>query len=271
MKIENKVITLEVLVATLGREGLERTAAMLPPPQPGVTYLVAWQKAEGEIPQALDRPDVKVRRNPGMGLSQNRNYALDRATGDVLLIADDDLGYRHGAFRQIISKFELHESLDVATFRLDGLMGKTYPATETDLGRGLPRGYYVSSCEVAMRRATAGVRRFEEKLGLGAPYCQCGEEEAWMHGVRKVGMVCRYFPLVIATHPRPTTGQRRATMGTLHGFGAALSIMHPWTWPARVALKAWRLRRQGQASLWPALWHQLCGAVYALRRIRTGS
>lgn len=53
----------------------------------------------------------------GVGLS--RNTALMRATGDILLFADDDVSYLDGYADIIASFFEKHTHCDFATFNLE--------------------------------------------------------------------------------------------------------------------------------------------------------
>lgn len=253
-------MTLQVLISTMGRDGIERVAAMRLPRIDNVSYLVAWQCAEGGLPDTLARGDVEVSLNPGIGLSQNRNHALDRATGEILLIGDDDLEYRPQALTKIVSLFKDNPQLDVATFRYDGKDDKTYPETETPLGHKLPRGYYVSSIEIAMRRATAGTLRFNENMGLGA-WAGSGEESLWLLSARRAGLMCRFIPLTICTHLGPSTGNRTATPASLRGNGMYMAKEYPWTVLPRVVLKAYRLARAGRADFFPAAFHQLAGVA----------
>ena len=84
---------LEVLISTLGADGIRRTAAMNLPRMDEVGYLVGWQMPEGEIPEELRRPDIKILTKEERGLSRNRNMLLGNASAEIVLIADDDLTY----------------------------------------------------------------------------------------------------------------------------------------------------------------------------------
>lgn len=155
---------LEVLISTLGADGIRRTAAMNLPRMDEVGYLVGWQMPEGEIPEELRRPDIKILTKEERGLSRNRNMLLDNASAEIVLIADDDLTYTPERLREVIRVFEEDASLELATFRYDGADVKSYPAGECELRIPLPKGYYLTSFEMALRRTVGtGSLRFNEK------------------------------------------------------------------------------------------------------------
>lgn len=257
-------MTLEVLICTLGRDGIARVDAMGLPHVENVSYLVSWQMPDGEIPQNLLRPDVRVITSHDTGLSRNRNHALDNAAGDVLLIADDDLRYTARQLLSVLDVFRKNPSLEVATFRYDGEDKKCYPDHECDLGKKLPKGYYVTSFELALRRnSRAGKLRFNEKMGIGARYLHAGEEELLLLAARKMGLNCRFFPVTITSHEGLTTGNRHVMPGVARAFGAYIGLAYPFTCLPRIVLKAWRLYRSGQGRFFPVMWQMLCGLVYA--------
>ena len=115
------MLTLDLIIATHSAAGIERVAAMVLPPVEGVRYVVSWQNSgDTALPDALKRDDIEVHRTDTVGLSSNRNNALDYSTGDIRLIVDDDLVFTAGQLRSVISTFESHPELDVALFRYDG-------------------------------------------------------------------------------------------------------------------------------------------------------
>lgn len=219
---------LEVLISTCGPEGLERTAAMHLPRIEGVRYLVSAQlPVPVQIPAALDRTDVKVVFTPTRGLSVNRNHALAHATGDVLLIADDDLEFDPDGLRQIIKVFEADAFLDFAAFRHTGGDGKWFPSQGFSFADKEPKGYYLTSFELALRRTSLPSDiRFPENMGVGTPCFGAGEENVFMLLMRRRGMNGRFFPITVACHPAFTTGAREATAAVLRGQGAWLRLRY---------------------------------------------
>lgn len=252
---------LDVLISTLGRDGIERVARMSLPEVEGVSYVVSWQMPEGELPPELRRPDLRVFTMEERGVSKNRNNAIEHSRADICLTSDDDLSYTPHQLLSVLQTFEERPDLDVAVFRFDGADGKIYPGTETDFKK-IPKYYYVSEVEVAHRRGgRCASLRYDERFGRGAPVYQSGEGELFLYQARKMGLNCRFFPITITTHPRSSTGIRlSAEKGVLMATGAILRITKPMTAFLRIPLKAFRNWRSGD-PFWRGLYYLAKGAL----------
>lgn len=265
---------IQVLISILGADGIDRVARMNLPRQEGVSYLVAWQRSEGcAVPATLaSREDVRIERNPGIGLSDNRNFALDRATGDILIMADDDVEYDPAAFAEVRKAYERNPGLDMALFRFrnaDGSPAKRYPEAETALGESIPKGYYVSSIEITIRRCgKAGKLRFPLEFGIGAPLFGCGEEEIFLHSALRRGCDVRLFPVRLCTHLGATTGSGAISDSRVYrGMGASIAFSQPMLCYLRFPLLAWRGAREGRMQFVKALGNFIYGALYASIRV----
>lgn len=255
---------LEVLISTYGTDGLARTAGMQLPAVYDVSYLVYLQLPEDselEVPDSLRRDDVRIEVSRSRGLSRNRNNALDNSSGDILLIADDDLDFTVEALEGVKSTFEENPLLDFATFRHVGEDRKWFPAYEFDFSSREPAGYYLTSFELALRRKSIVPRfRFPENMGAGTPLFGSGEENVFLLQMLKEGLRGRFFPMVVATHKGLTTGCRRATPATLRGQGAYFRLRYG------VAEGLMRLLRDAPRrnySLLPSVIHMLAGFIRA--------
>ncbi|MCM1077043.1 MAG: glycosyltransferase family 2 protein [Bacteroides sp.] len=257
-------MTLDVLIATHKPEGIRRVVGMNLPVIDGVRYIVSWQLHEdAPVPDELSRrDDVVVTRLDQKGLSNNRNNAIESSTADVYLIADDDIRYTPEQLTAVREVFERNPELDYATFMYEGA-DKIYPTVETDLRRRLPKGFYQSSIEIAVRRRGLAARlRFHPAFGLGSPWLHAAEDEMFLLTARRLKLKCRFFPIVITNHKGATTGQSAVSDPlVLRAWGAYMQFAYPLTFPARVALKAWRMSRSGQAQFLPAL-KELAHGVY---------
>ncbi len=231
---------LQVLICTLGQDGIERVASCNHPKVEGVEYLVSWQLTDGprKIPEALKRPDFKIITNTTRGLSRNRNIALIASTAPIALIADDDVKYTAENLRMLMKAFETHPEADVLLCRAlrgDGLPFKPHPDRAVTLDQQ-PKGYYVISFEMAFR--TASVKKagtlFNELFGIGAPL-PMGEESIWLTDMVNAGLKVLLLPLDICVHPGLTTSERKGK-DPLHigAKGAAVMHMHPFSWPMRM-------------------------------------
>ena len=223
-------MTLEVEICTYGLDGLQRVAQMTLPPVEGVRYRICMQNpdcAAVELPEALRRPDVDFFQHPTRGLSVNRNVALDRAEADIILIADDDLHYTAEGLRAVIDTFAADPTLDFATFEYSGPDGKTYPEQSCNLSEPLPRGYYITSFELAIRRSSLPASlRFFIFMGIGNTFYTCGEENSFLLLIIRNGLKGKFFPIEICQHPGLTSGSRRPIPGSLRSIGGYIWLEH---------------------------------------------
>lgn len=204
-------MTVEVLLCTTAPR-LHRVAQVVLPPLPGVRYLVSCQRTDDEAWASLSslpglyqvegpssirslRPDVTILTLPGRGLSRNRNHALAHATGDLLLLADDDELLCPETLQAMPADFAARPRCGILLYEAEG-SGKRYPAD------------YVSSCEVALRREVARSVRFDERFGLGSEALACGEEELFVWEARRRGHGVGRVPRVVCRVEGETTGRR---------------------------------------------------------------
>lgn len=228
----------QVLICTFG-SGIERIDAQALPRVPGVSWLVCCQNPEGldlsASRAALEsHDDIETHVVGDSGLSNNRNHAFDLASGDILLIADDDLIFNPDGLAAIGCIFEEEPATDFITLHAATGVPRAMPPDGHDLAKPFPH-YCPISFEIAVRAASlarSGVR-FSPLAGIGAPYLCAGEEELFVHNLLKAGLHGRYADIAVATHPGATTSERLdatpammrtkgALMRSLRGTAAAL-------------------------------------------------
>ena len=223
---------IEILICTID-ERITHALQVPTEPCPGVTYLISWQQShEGLcLPENFTpREDVRLLTCKGQGLSANRNFALEHARGDYLLIADDDEHFEISHFVRAKEAFAQHPQTDI--FLLQALTPEgqpfkpNYPAQPFNYAHR-PLGYYPSSCEIALRRKTTSWLRLDIRFGLGSSHLACGEEEVFLHEAYRRGLRIEYHPIPVATVPPGTTGSRfRESEAVRRSKGAVLTIMH---------------------------------------------
>lgn len=229
-------LKLNVLVCTLD-EGIRHVPDLLLPPRPDVDYIVSFQYTSEDKtalvpPQLTERADVTVYPLPGRGLSANRNHAFRHATGDVLLIADDDNRYRPEYFDSILQVYEQEEEVDIALFRVKDHQGKwlkSYPEQQFDYSDA-PRSYYPCSPEITLRRRVveSGLH-FNEHFGLGASFLCAGEEDVFLCDALRRGLTVRGYPYAIAETDGTGTGLRFLTdMRVQRSKGAVFCYVYGW-------------------------------------------
>lgn len=260
-------MTLDVLISTFGRDGIERLSASCLPRIDHVCYVISWQSPQGNIPDNLLRKDIRVVTLDGRGLSLNRNNSIEASRADICLIADDDLIYHPEGLSALIAAFEQRPEMDVALVKSTLGKPKIYPSEETQIIRGeYPKGYYVISFEIAFRRSSLPDNaRFDTRFGLGAKWYLSGEEELFVDTLLKAGLHCRFIPIEVTSHPHETTSSSRIRLaGVQRATGAVIIRLFPVSFPLRLPLKAWRLSREGGGCLPRTLWNVFSGAIGSL-------
>lgn len=259
-------LTLNLALITHRPEGIDRVANQNLPQVDGVRYIVSWQAHENApVPPSLAaRPDVEIHKFDAEGLSRNRNNAIEHCTGDIILFADDDIMYSAQNLCEIITTFQENPDVDVATFRSINDSGCVYPTESTPLGLRMPKNYFVSSVEIAFRRATAGSLRCCPELGLGSPRLHGGEDEAFLLSAILRGLNVRFFPITICEHDHPSTGTKsNPSDANLRASGCIIALYYGWSRIWRIPLKAFRLAKSGRASFIRALRHLISGSLAA--------
>ncbi|MCH5346320.1 MAG: glycosyltransferase [Muribaculaceae bacterium] len=266
-------MTLDVLISTYGRDGIENVAATTLPRVADVRYVVSWQSPVGEIPVALQRDDIKVVTLDGRGLSRNRNNSIKASTADICLIADDDQIFYPDGLKALIDAFASRPEMDIALVKVDLPVKKQYPSEETPIERGrFPKGYYVQSIEISFRRKSLPPGPwFDTRFGLGAERYLCGEEELMVDELLHAGLNCRFIPIVASAHPDHSTAfSSKALAGVQQACGAVITRLHPLSWPLRVPLKAWRMSRAGAGAFHRVFFNVVRGAFASLFMSRYG-
>lgn len=210
---------LSFLVSTLGErpEALDLLLQDLAAQANGDLEVVVVLQARDEavtdvVREVLDRHRdhlaIDLVESETIGLSTSRNIALGRATGEILVLADDDCRYPPSATRDVTECFSRHSDWQVATFRMeddDGELKKSYPDGGDTLGQmGV---MHVSSVEVALRREVVSEQGvlFDERVGLGTPY-PTGAENIMLIDCLREGYEIGHCARTIVRHGEPSSG-----------------------------------------------------------------
>ncbi|MDE6754642.1 MAG: glycosyltransferase family 2 protein [Muribaculaceae bacterium] len=278
----NSGYDLDVLIASFGKEGLERLARLNIPKIDGVRWIISSQipdKRYPPVPEQLQRPDILINFSDSEGLALNRNILLEIAEAPLCLIADDDQIFSPEGIRKIIESFNQNPSLSVAAFKYNSLPGKyrdypftrisdepifekDYPDYSFPLDRPV-RNFYISAIEIAFRLDDIKKHRirFNERFGIKAEY-PCGEDSIFLHDCLNAGMKGKFFPILIATHLGSSTGSRKVgDPGILRAQGVLIPLLYPASGFPRVILKAWRSSRSSEASFFFCLRHTMLGWI----------
>lgn len=263
-------MTIDILICSIDK-GIVRITDVLMPPKEGVRYIVSYQYTDERyldlIPDVVrEREDISFYKYNGRGLSANRNLAMEKATADLIMYADDDTRYSPDAIDYIFGIFEQHPDLDVAFFRASTYNGKplkNYPEEAFDL-KGMPSTYDVSAIEMVARRSKIQHSiRFDERFGLGTKFLTCGEEEIWMVDAERKGFRMRYFPeKIVETSTLLKKSLIYVDAGVQRSYGAITFYKQghgAWLSCLRFAIKS---TKDGLCHFWPMVHHLFEGIRY---------
>lgn len=224
----------------------------LPPPCPGVEYLILVQPPGNAACAAriAVRGDVRRCDLQSRGLSLSRNAALDHATGALVVFADDDMTLSIDGITALARAFQDDATLDFAA----GWRRERLPRA----GRRarLRRLHHFNSgriCapELMVRRSTVAGLRFDPEFGLGARH-GLGEEYVFVTDALKAGLRGRSFPVVMGSHPEASTGEDWTAPRLVRARLAVLDrVFGPWVAPVRVA---YALRHRRRFGNWRMVW-----------------
>lgn len=255
------MITLNIAIATYKPEGIARLAEAQLPHIEGVRYVVSWQSHDdAPVPEALKRDDVEIHRFDGVGQSANRNNSVAMCKADIVMPSDDDLRFFPEGISALKDIYEKHPDIDFISFKSVHESSVCYPDRPWDLKAQFPKNYYVPCFELSFKR-TAGLK-FCPELGLNSPRMHGGEDEMLLQSALRRGLNCWFFPITVCEHDHPSTGTKaHFTVENLRASGCVIALARGWQACLRVPLKAWRVWRAGQSSLWRALFYLTQGAI----------
>ena len=176
-----------------------------------VSHQVTDEKYE-IIPASLKRNDIDVMQSRGRGISKNRNMSIDMASGEICLIADDDVTYLQLGLEKILAEFKKDPNLDVLVGQIQTPSGqpqyKKYPQHEKRLGYASIGG--VSSIEIAfkLRSIRDNNIRFDERFGIGSNMYSRGEEIIFLGDCIKKRLKVKYFPIPFVCHEYQSSGKK---------------------------------------------------------------
>ena len=251
-------MTLDILICSIDK-GIVRIVDVLLPPQPQIRYLISYQYTDERylelIPEQLvNRSDVLLYKYKGQGLAANRNLALERATSEYVMFADDDTRISPDITSIIEGTFSQVPDLDIAFYQASTYTGKplkNYP-DEAFAMLQPPTTYSISTIEMVCRRnSIQGKLRFDERFGLGTKFLTCGEH---------------YFPVkVVETSTMLKKTLIYVDAGVQRSRGAFTYYMYGQRAWWHCLLFALRSTRQGRCHFWPMMRHLAEGIRYMQR------
>ena len=233
-------LSLTVVVATVDRpEGLRRCVnailgGRLLPSEVIVVDQGGRPETEAVVEAAAGGPvPVRLLRDGRRGLSASRNAGLRAATGDIVIVTDDDCRPDEGWLEAVAETFGRFPGTVAVAGRVladgsprDGRATSLRTAAEARAFSAPVDPWLVGTgANFAVHRRTAlGFGGYDERLGTGSPG-RAAEDMDLIHRLLSAGRTIRYEPAMLIFHARETREHRRATRwGYGHGIGAMCGL-----------------------------------------------
>lgn len=225
------------------------------PVMDSVSYQIFVQGSGGtfDIPARITRSDIQVFHQDSYGVTNSRNAAIESATGDVLLFADDDVTSNTDSYASLRKLFLDAPYLDFACGQLHGVNGKPFktypdhltPATRLNTAK-------VGTPELAIRARSIRDKgiRFDTTFGAGS-LLWLGDEYIFLCDALRAGLRGYHINLVLGTHPHQSTGHQNSALSFEIREKVFRRAFGPVSWPFRFAFAAKNRKRfPSLRSLW---------------------
>ncbi len=179
--------------------------------------------------------NIKMISINGIGTSLSRNLAIENASGDISIIADDDIKYVPD-YRDIVERaFDNNPEADIITFQIATPDMKPFKANylEHEQWHNLRTALKCASIEIAFRtkKIKESGLRLNMEFGLGSRY-RIHDDVIFVSDAIKMGLKVKYMPIPIVIHPEESSGTvfndfhiRSKGAALYHIFGAKSYIL----------------------------------------------
>lgn len=220
-------------------------------------YLIINQVSQAGTKNSTD---TRVFTYVETGVARSRNRALQKATAEICLLADDDVVFLESAESSVLEVFKQYPVADIITFQTQtphGALSKKYATKQKWHTNYSLLG--VKSCEIAFRTQSiknAGLQ-FDERFGLGALF-PSGEENIFLLDALRKGLRILYVPLPIVVHPEYSSGGNFCDSQLISAKGAMLFRMfgvNAHLLAAWFAFRKYRLSNRGYRQFYRLMQH----------------
>jgi len=218
-----KETDVEILISTMNKDSLDFLIPMFPFSHFSNFSIVVINQTNKDLLLVSDYPNVRVFNSFDVGLSKSRNLALKKATGKILLIADDDVVYREGFLSKITASHNDYKNAAAITFsatQTDGAFLKKYPlVSKTKLNSFDILN--TSSIEITLKKDKIEHLEieFDENFGLRSAF-EMGEEAIFLFDLKNKKEQLIFVPEVIVSHDSNTTSKKRTILENYYIQGA---------------------------------------------------
>jgi glycosyltransferase involved in cell wall biosynthesis len=194
-----------MLKLTIGYSVLaERAKNIKPPTENSWELIVITQGGEAET----ELSGARYVSLASVGVAKSRNKAIEKANGEYLVFADDDVVWQENGLKEVLVFLDQNQEVSMVLCQAqnqNAQLRKKYPKAKKKLT--LWNSAKAATYEMIVR--VEGVRklgvRFDENFGAGVE-CYLGDEYIFITDLIRAGGTGYFLPITIATHPEDSSG-----------------------------------------------------------------
>ncbi|MEY8847530.1 glycosyltransferase [Psychroserpens sp. XS_ASV72] len=156
-----------------------------------------------------DNPKIKVLNSFEFGVPKSRNLAIQNASFDICLMADDDIVYKPNLHKTIIEAYKKNEDASMVSFEAvdeDENKYTNYPSEGIHTKKSLKKIY---TWVISFRRAHYHKEHilYNDNFGFGATF-QGNEEYVFLRNAFDSGLKMVHVSKTIVMHPYESSGRK---------------------------------------------------------------
>ena len=219
--VNNKNISLEILISTKGRDSLDFLGNIFVNNNSHSNSVLIINQTENSNFSCPSTGKIKLINKNEIGLSKSRNLAIHSSTADICLVADDDIVYVKDFDKIILNAFSNNPNADIITFMMkdfDGKLFKQYPKKKLHDKNTLSS---VNSVVIAFKRDSiiSNNIKFDNNFGLGSIF-QTADEYVFLRDAMNSNLNIIFQNEVILSHDIISSGKDAGSDRVLFAKGA---------------------------------------------------
>jgi hypothetical protein len=225
--VNNKNISLEILISTKERDNLDFLCNIFLNNNSHSNSVLIINQTDNIHFSCPTTDNIKLININEIGLSKSRNLAIESATADICLVADDDVVYEKDFDKTIINAFCDNPKADIITFMMkdfNGNLFKNYPKNKLHNKKTLS---FVNSVVIAFKRDSivSNNIQFDENFGLGSVF-QTSDEYVFLRNALDLNLNIIFKNKVILSHDINSSGKDAGSDRILFAKGAFFYKYH---------------------------------------------
>jgi len=246
-------INFQILIATMHRENFDFLYAMFPHHNLIDLDIIVVNQTTSNTILSSEISTVKVINSFERGVSKSRNLALQHATTDWCLIADDDLVYLKDFEKQIVNGSSAFPNSGLVVFEVESkkdCLHRVYPE-KSILQLNAFQKLNICSVEMLINRRDINNKVvFNTWFGLGSQFFNSGEESVFIKDVEvNTSKNISFYKGKIVKHPSLSTGMKYEYSKRYITKGAVFSKVFPRSFPLWMLIQLLFDIKQGRIKI----------------------